>query len=186
MSGIEPILIGAALGAGSSAVMGGDPLKGALMGAAGGGIAGGLGGVGSAATAGANTALAPLAGTAGSTIPQTVGASLIEGGTSGLEGLVMEQAGLSGLQYSANPFMAGMQHLVREPSSTLAALGGGFDASKMGQLAKMGGNFTGGKSQQPQAPAPQIKRGQAPQVAGPIMSLMDERQRPQRRRLSLL
>jgi len=186
MSGIEPILIGAALGAGSSAVMGGDPLKGALMGAAGGGIAGGLGGVGSAATAGANTALAPLAGTAGSTIPQTVGASLIESGTSGALGQVMEQAALGGLQYSANPFMSGMQHLVREPSSTLAALGGGLNTSKMGQLAQMGGSFAGGKSQQPQVSAPQMKRGQAPQVVGPVMSLMDERQRPQRRRLSLL
>lgn len=42
MSGFEPILIGAAVGAGTSAVMGGDPLKGAALG----GVTGGLGGAG--------------------------------------------------------------------------------------------------------------------------------------------
>ena len=42
MSGIEPILIGAAVGAGTSAIMGGNPLKGAALG----GVTGGLGGAG--------------------------------------------------------------------------------------------------------------------------------------------
>lgn len=45
MSGLEPILIGAAVGAGTSAIMGGDPLKGAALGGATGGLFGG-GGVG--------------------------------------------------------------------------------------------------------------------------------------------
>lgn len=40
MSGFEPILIGAAVGAGTSAIMGGNPLKGGLLG----GITGGIGG----------------------------------------------------------------------------------------------------------------------------------------------
>jgi hypothetical protein len=44
---MEPILIGAAVGAGTSAVFGGDPLKGALLGGATGGLGGALkGGVG--------------------------------------------------------------------------------------------------------------------------------------------
>src|SRR6056297_1852135 len=50
MSGLEPILIGAALGAGTSAVTGGDPLTGALIGGATGGL-----GAGGAAGAGAGT-----------------------------------------------------------------------------------------------------------------------------------
>jgi len=182
MSGIEPILIGAALGAGTSAAMGGNPLQGAIMGGVTGGIGGGLGGVGSAASAGANTAA--QAGAFG--LPSTVGASLVEGGASGVMGDVLEQAALSGLEYSANPFMAGVQHLVREPSTTMSALTGGMDASKMGQLSKMGGKLMGGQQPQPQMSAPNIKRGQAPEVAGPVMSLLDERERPQRRRLSLL
>jgi len=45
MSGLEPIIIGAAIGAGTSALTGGDPLKGAVLGGATGGITGG-GGVG--------------------------------------------------------------------------------------------------------------------------------------------
>ena len=182
MSGIEPILIGAALGAGTSAAMGGDPLQGAIMGGVTGGIGGGIGGGGATAQAGANNA--GQAGAFG--LPSTVGASLVEGGASGVMGDVLEQAALSGLEYSANPFMAGAQHLMREPSTTLSALGGGMDASKFGQLSKMGGNLMGIQQPQPQLSAPSVKRGQAPQVAGPVMSLMDERQRPQRRRLSLL
>lgn len=186
MSGIEPILIGAALGAGTSAVAGGDPLQGAILGGVTGGIGGGLGGVGSAAATGANTAVAPLAGRVGDTLAQTVGASAIESGTSGVLGQVMEQAALSGLEYSANPFMAGLEHLMREPGTTLSALTSGMDASQISKLSKMGGNFMGEQQPQPRISPPSIKRGQAPQVVQPIMSLMDERQRPQRRRLSLL
>ena len=187
MSGFEPILIGAALGAGTSAAMGGNPLQGALLGGVTGGIGGGLGGVGSAAATGANTAVAPLAGRVGDTLAQTVGASALESGTSGIHGAIMEQAALSGLEYSANPFMAGLEHLVREPSTTLSALTGGMDASKMGQLSQMGGNLMGGQQKPPPAmAAPSMKRGQAPQMVAPVMSLLDERERPQRRRLSLL
>jgi hypothetical protein len=40
MSGMEPMLIGAMLGGGVSAARGGNPLKGALLGAVGGGIGG--------------------------------------------------------------------------------------------------------------------------------------------------
>ncbi|KAF2378347.1 hypothetical protein BSN82_17630, partial [Acinetobacter baylyi] len=40
MSGMEPMLIGAALGGGISAARGGNPLKGALLGAVGGGLGG--------------------------------------------------------------------------------------------------------------------------------------------------
>ena len=62
----EAMLIGAAVGGGSSALTGGDPLKGALIGAAGGGIGSAIGAAGAAfdptALAGA-TELGSVAGT---------------------------------------------------------------------------------------------------------------------------
>ena len=183
ISGIEPILIGAALGAGSSAVMGGDPLQGALLGGVTGGVGSGISGVGAAAATGANTAAAPLAGLAGDTLSQTVGAAAIESGVGGFMGDVMEQAALSGMSYSSNPFVAGMQHLMREPSTTLSALGGGMPGvGDMAQLMKMQGMGGGQTQQAPLKPRP-VSQGQYQ----PSRSLLEERQMmPSRRRISLL
>lgn len=61
----EAMLISAVTGAGTSAVTGGDPLKGALIGAATGGVGAGLAGAGAGA-AGAGAAPIGTAGTAGS------------------------------------------------------------------------------------------------------------------------
>ena len=58
MSGMEPILIGAAIGGASSAIQGGDVLEGAALGALGGGVGGAVtGGLGGAASAGTEAAL---------------------------------------------------------------------------------------------------------------------------------
>ena len=51
MSGMEPMLIGAALGGGISAARGGNPLTGALLGGIGGGVFSGASGLASAAAA---------------------------------------------------------------------------------------------------------------------------------------
>jgi hypothetical protein len=79
----EAMLIGAVTGAGTSAVMGGDPLKGALLGAAGGGIMPGAsaalqGGAQAATTAG--TTAATTAGTqaAGTAATQAAGQSAVQ------------------------------------------------------------------------------------------------------------
>jgi hypothetical protein len=61
----EAMLIGAVTGAGTSAVTGGDPLKGALLGAAGGGI--GYGVAGPAATVPGTTGAAPVSQAAAAT-----------------------------------------------------------------------------------------------------------------------
>jgi len=66
----EALLIGAATGAGTSALTGGDPLKGALFGALGGGVTSGLGGALGGAQAGT------AAGTAGTTAATTAGANV--------------------------------------------------------------------------------------------------------------
>jgi hypothetical protein len=51
MSGMEPMLIGAALGGGMSAARGGNPITGALLGGIGGGVYGAASGMASAAAA---------------------------------------------------------------------------------------------------------------------------------------
>ena len=76
----EAMLIGAAVGGGSSALMGGDPIKGAMLGAAGGGLGAGLG-----AAAGASGSLGS------STAASSFGSGLSSAGTGAVGG-----AGLGG------------------------------------------------------------------------------------------
>ena len=75
----EAMLIGAAVGGGSSALMGGDPIKGAMLGAAGGGLGAGLG-----AAAGASGSLgsASAASSFGSGL-SSAGTGAVGGGTLG-------------------------------------------------------------------------------------------------------
>lgn len=70
----EAMLIGAAVGGGSSALMGGDPIKGAMIGAAGGGLGAGFGAAAGATSGGASGA---AAGT---------GSGITAGGASGAAG----------------------------------------------------------------------------------------------------
>ena len=72
----EAMLIGAAVGGGSSALMGGDPIKGAMLGAAGGGLGAGLG-----AAAGASGSL----GSAGAA--SSFGSGLSSAGTGAVGGV---------------------------------------------------------------------------------------------------
>lgn len=67
MSGMEPMLIGAALGGGMSAARGGNPITGALLGGMGGAVFGGASGLASAKlAAAAPTGTGALAGAGGS------------------------------------------------------------------------------------------------------------------------
>lgn len=168
MSGIEPVLIGAAIGAGTSTAMGGDPLQGAIMGGVTGGLGSGIGGAAAGASGGAG------AGLGGAT---TAGIGTTAGGAGAMAFPVSAAAdtgmtalaGMEGLSALASPVagLGNMESIMKELSPMMSSMGG---------------------QDQKQSPlrAPSIKQGQAPQVAGPVMSLIDERQRPQRRRLSLL
>ena len=71
MSGMEPMLIGAALGGGISAARGGNPLKGALLGAVGGGIGGAAMNVANPAMTATMTGASavPVGTTAGAALP---------------------------------------------------------------------------------------------------------------------
>jgi hypothetical protein len=195
MSGAEPIIIGAALGAGmgagSSAIMGGDPLKGALLGGVTGGFTGGLGGIGSTAAAGANTAAQAGVGGAQSTI----GASLVEGGASGILGDIMEQAALGQISVSPNAYMTGLQQFASNPYRTMGGMGelvggigmGGGNMQKLMMAQSMMGGMGGGQNRQEMVAPPSLKPAQQPQVNAPVAGLLDERMRmPQRRRMSLV
>lgn len=86
----EAALIGAALGGGSAAITGGDPLKGALLG----GLTGGAGAGLSGALAGGTGALAGTAGTAGLEAATAAGTAGTAGaaGSSGIAALAPEAA----------------------------------------------------------------------------------------------
>lgn len=77
MSGMEPMLIGAMLGGGVSAARGGNPIKGALLGAVGGGIGGAALNAGNAAMTATmkGAAAVPVGSTASAALPAAPGAS---------------------------------------------------------------------------------------------------------------
>ena len=143
-----PMLIGAALGGGISALRGGDPLKGALMGAAGGALGGatGLLGAGTGTTAAATGAAATgggygSLGIAGHTALQGAG-STAGGAGSGLFGNTMMGIGrdFGALQSFAqqNPVLAqqglGMaSNLMQTPQVQMAPSAGLMRGQQMQQ-----------------------------------------------------
>jgi hypothetical protein len=200
MSGIEPILIGAAVGAGTSAVFGGDPLKGALLGGATGGL-GGAGGLfggakgvgaglkvtGAAASAPGSLLSQPIANVApiGFKAPLDLGMSAVTPPLVSLPASLVDDAILS----TAKPMNA-----------TAAAMGGGFqlpanaaeivgrNPSILGNLREYMpspqalGNLGLQAAMQPrpmiQAPAGGITQGRAPDVAS-IQNLVSSMRRKQ-------
>ena len=215
MSGAEPFLVSALVGAGVGAagagLSGRDPLTGALLG---GTLGAATGGLGSGAAAGGTGAAS--AGTAG-------GASLIESGTTGLAGAAMEQGALLPAMYSEAAFLqaAGLpvpptELAARELGFNTAeqAIGAGMmDASgattalgvdrlsqlgaplaskagSMGSLEKYGSmasKLTQGNQPQ-QMSAPSMKAPKTPSLLDPISQLLEQQQMPrrQRGRISLL
>lgn len=130
----EAMLIGAAVGGGSSALMGGDPIKGAMIGAAGGGLGAGFGAASGAASGGASGATAGgvgsgiTAGSAGAGTGATFGSlgagtgsgiGISAGAAPGAIGGSSLGAGSSVLASSANPALYG---------SSIGALGGSTGA----------------------------------------------------------
>lgn len=149
MSGMEPMLIGAALGGGVSAARGGNPLKGALLGAVGGGLGGAVLGAGNAAaTAGMTGAAAvPVGSTAGAALPAAPGASGIfatatnpvfaaTGGSTGLipsmtaPATLMDQISAAGKFAKENPFQMNLasniaqQEMNRQPIQGMGLMRG--------------------------------------------------------------
>ena len=110
----EAMLIGAAVGGGSSALMGGDPIKGAMLGAAGGGLGAGLG-----AAAGASGSLGS------STAASSFGSGLSSAGTGAVGG-----AGLGGTAAGTG--------------ATFGTLGAGTGAVGGGTLGGTAGGTLGG------------------------------------------
>jgi len=88
-TGMEPILIGAAVGGISSAAQGGDPLKGALLGGVTGGVGGAISGALPAVMGSATSAAAPAAASAvAPAVTEAAAAGLGEAATSGLSGAI--------------------------------------------------------------------------------------------------
>jgi hypothetical protein len=145
MSGMEPMLIGAALGGGISAARGGNPLKGALLGAVGGGIGGAAMNVANPAmTATMTGASAVPAGASGLTTLPATGATGVfaaptmptfaaTGGSTGLipsitaPATLMDQLGAAAKFSKENPFQMNlasniMQQNAQEDAQRLAEM----------------------------------------------------------------
>lgn len=136
MSGMEPMLIGAALGGGISAARGGNPITGALLGGITGGIGSGV--MGAAGAAAGNTAANTLA-----------------------SGIAAQPAlSMAGAQTAAGQAMAspGLMATIKEMPS---ALGSYVKANPMETL-KLGNSLLGDQQQQmmPQAQSAGLIRGQ--------------------------
>lgn len=144
-TGMEPILIGAALGGVSSAAQGGDPLKGALLGGLTGGVGSGIAGaLGGAATAGstiAGTSIPSVGASLGTTAAEFATPSLFgAGATPGISGLtsVMPEAISGGLSAATPPSVTALG--APSVTSTALPMGGALDAVRsMGFNPAQGG-----------------------------------------------
>lgn len=209
MSGMEMIALSAALGAGvggiSAANKGQDPVTGALLGGATGAAGGALGG-----------AFAPAAGTVGSTAGGAAATAYPVAMDAAIPALALDATGgtaanlvlpataewaaphlVSGsiipdlAQLDANMAAgtiaqtAGVKPPVSSPFADLFK--GGGNTKQMfqmaGDVAKMGQQR---QQQMDSVRPPPLKQASAPQVAAPIASLLQERERMPRRRISLL
>jgi type IV secretion system protein TrbL len=104
----EAMLIGAAVGGGTSALTGGDPIKGAMIGAAGGGIGAGLGAAGSAFSA---TTPTVTGAATGATTGAATGAAAAGGGTGAVTaGFEPGIANLIGESYAVPGVVGGTPH----------------------------------------------------------------------------
>ena len=144
----EAMLIGAVVGGGSSALMGGDPIKGAMLGAAGGGLgaglgaaagaSGSLGSAGAASSFGTGLSSAGTGAVGGGTLGGTTGGATFGslgagtgavGGTAGgtLGGTAGGSlgAGSSVLANSANPALYGMSSAATPVATGGAGIGAG-------------------------------------------------------------
>ena len=154
MSGMEPLLIGAALGGGVSAARGGNPLKGALLGAVGGGLGGAVLGAGSsAATAGMTGASAVPAGASGLTTLPATGATGVfatptmptfaaTGGSTGLipsitaPATLMDQIGAATKFAKENPFQMNLASNIMQQNAQ-------EDAQRLAEMRARSGLMTG-------------------------------------------
>lgn len=164
MSGMEPLLIGAALGGGVSAARGGNPLKGALLGAVGGGIGGAALGAGNAAaTAGMTGASAvPVGTTAGAALPAAPGVAAsapfatatmptyaATGGSTGLipsitaPATLMDQIGAVTKFAKENPFQMNLASNIMEQNAQ-------EDAQRLAEMRARSGLMTGKQIPMPQ------------------------------------
>lgn len=177
MSGMEPILIGAAVGAGTSALTGGNPLTGAALG----GVTGGLGGAGGL-FGGAGSGAAGGLKVTGNALAQSAAGSLDD---IGLAGINKSLGNASSIGFKAAPdYFTSSVPL----SPTAASMGGGFrlptDTSMLGiregewnwlkdympsgqAIGNLGINMAAQSLMRPpvQAPAGGITPGRAPDMS---------------------
>lgn len=179
MSGMEPILIGAALGGASSAAMGKNPIQGALLGGLGGGVMGAASAMGGAvAGTGIGASGAAIPGVMGA-VPATTVAPSIAGSAlgSGFSSSVMPNIAASSIGGASIPLAAAAPSTLASTLSNIpAALS--QTVTNNPNLAMAGLNAAQSMAQPAPvqfAPAGQVSRGQQ-MPASDYMSLLSPQQ----------
>lgn len=122
---MEPMLLGAALGGGTSALMGKNPIQGALLGGLTGGVYGAAGAAGSAAT---GTGI----GAAGSAVPGVMGAApamLPAASTTAFGSSLPSVMAPSASGFALNPALPSMIPNVANPALSTAAMSTPFNVA---------------------------------------------------------
>lgn len=179
MSGMEPILIGAALGGASSAAMGKNPIQGALLGGLGGGVMGAASAMGGAAAGtGIGASGAAIPGVMGA-VPATTVAPSVAGSAlgSGFSSSVMPNIAASSMGGASIPLAAASPSTFASTLSNIpSAISQGIASNP--NMAITGLNAAQGLIQQDPvqfAPAGRVSRGQA-MPATDYMSLLNPQQ----------
>jgi hypothetical protein len=176
----EAMLLGAAMGGGSAAITGGDPLKGALLGGltggAGAGISGGLAGAApEAALATAGTELGTQA--AASAIPTATQAGT-QAATSAIPGMGGQTAA-QGFMNSMNPAAIAPSAL---PGGTIAPGVGSFTppaaTGGISNIPTSGGTFTEGMSRFAESPMASLKANPFTAGAAGLAGAIGAREEP--------
>ena len=164
MSGMEPMLIGAALGGGTSALMGKNPIQGALLGGLSGGVYGMANAASPIASAGMGVggkALPSVMGAAPTNIPAVAGMPLGSGFTGTMPNIVTSPLSTGAMSTPFNVASATAPSFAQTLQNIPSALNQGIRENPM--YAMQGMNAAQGLLQpepMPQAPMGQVQRGQ--------------------------
>ena len=179
MSGMEPMLIGAALGGGTSALMGKNPIQGALLGGLSGGVYGMANAASPIASAGMGVggkALPSVMGAAPTNIPAVAGMPLGSGFTGTMPNIVTSPLSTGAMSTPFNVASATAPSFAQTLQNIPSALNQGIRENPM--YAMQGMNAAQGLLQpepMPQAPMGQVQRGQ-PMAPVNFASLLNPQQ----------
>lgn len=177
----EAMLIGAAMGGGSAALTGGDPLKGALIGGVTGGIGGGISsGLNAATTAGTTAAAAAPAATAGTTAAATLPAATTAATLpAALPAAALPAAGTAGSSGIASLPAAGASTAAGTGATAADVINQALASADPTAIPATGGTFTQGMQRFAQNPLASIKANPFTAGSTALSGAVGSREKPE-------